>query len=343
MATLKEVAQAAGVSPATASRALRGVDRISEQTRLKVIETADRMNFKLSRNASLLASGKTMRVVTLFNGPLNTWFNAACLEGMYEVLSPAGYDLVPAVTLTRQAIQRFFADLPNERNVDGIILPSFRIDDKIAEILEQVAVPVIGLDTSGAGGLDGSIMLDNDTALFDAVQLLHNLGHRRIGFVGHPQPGNFPSSAQIRTDSFVKAAAALGYAPDHIDLFPSAEDIIDLSYDEAIAEIVGRIMRSPVHPTALCVEMDDVAIPLIAKLRSIGVRIPEDLSIIGFDDNDQAALVDLTTLHQAPVQMASIAASKLVSLMNGETLDEPHSTVPAKLIPRNTTARRAAS
>ena len=81
MATLKEVAQAAGVSAATASRALRGVDLISEQTRIKVIDTAKRMNFSLSRSASQLASGRTMRVVTLFNGPLNTWFNASCLEG----------------------------------------------------------------------------------------------------------------------------------------------------------------------------------------------------------------------------------------------------------------------
>lgn len=339
MATLKEVAREAGVSEATVSRALRGVGRISEQTRAKVAQTAERMNFTLSRNASLLASGKTMRVVTLFRGPLNSWFGASCLEGMYEVLSPRGYDLVPAITPTQEAVRRFFANLPSERNADGVILPAFRIDAGIGEILEQVTVPVIGLDTSGIRGLDGSVMLDNDTAMFDAVQLLHNLGHRRIGFVGQPQPGNFPSSAQIRSDSFIAAAKRLGYPEDHIALFPSAEDIIRLSRAEAIAEIAGRILRSPVRPTALCVEMDDVAIPLMLKLRSIGVHVPEDISIIGFDDDAQAELANLTTLHQDPVQMANIAARKLVTLMNGEALEDAHSMVPAKLIPRASTSR----
>lgn len=339
MATLKEVAQAAGVSAATASRALRGVDRISEQTRIKVIDTAKRMNFSLSRSASQLASGRTMRVVTLFNGPLNTWFNASCLEGMVEVFSPAGYDLVPAIVVTQESIRRFFHDLPNERNVDGIILPSFRIDHAIARILQQVTIPIVGLDTAGHTGLDGSVTLDNATAMHDAVQLLHNLGHQRIGFIGHPQPGAFPSSAQIRANYFIESAQALGYPPEHIDLFPSAEDIIKLGYDDGIAEIAGRVMRSPIHPTALCTEMDEVAIPLIEKFRSIGIRVPEDISVIGFDNTDQAALVGLTTLHQAPLQMARMAAQKLLTLMNHETLDEPETLAPAKLILRNTTAR----
>lgn len=117
-----EVAELAGVSQATVSRALRGVGKVAPKTRAKVEAAADRLGFTLSKSASSLASGKTMRVVLLFSGKLNEWFNANVLQGVCEVLEPEGYDVSPTFVTGRQETERYFAQLPKNRNADAIII-----------------------------------------------------------------------------------------------------------------------------------------------------------------------------------------------------------------------------
>ena len=99
--TIANVAQLAGVSQATVSRALRGATNVTEATRNKVRQAADQLNFTLSKSASALASGKTMRVILLVSGKLNEWFNSGVLQGVYEELAPFGYDVTPAFITDR--------------------------------------------------------------------------------------------------------------------------------------------------------------------------------------------------------------------------------------------------
>ena len=99
--TIANVAELAGVSQATVSRALRGATNVTEETRIKVQRAADQLNFTLSKSASALASGKTMRVILLVSGKLNEWFNSGVLQGVYEELAPAGYDVTPAFLRNR--------------------------------------------------------------------------------------------------------------------------------------------------------------------------------------------------------------------------------------------------
>ena len=127
-ATISDVAAAAGVSQATVSRALRGSANVSPATRAKVEQAAESLNFTLSKSASTLASGRTMRVLLLVSGPLNTWFNASVLQGVYNVLAPEGYDIIPSFVLNRSQLDRFFRNLPRDRNADAIIITSFIFD-----------------------------------------------------------------------------------------------------------------------------------------------------------------------------------------------------------------------
>ena len=340
MPTLQEIAKAAGVSPSTVSRALRGVGRVSDGTRRRIIQTAEHMNFTLSRSASALASGKSMRVLIPFSSLLNSWFSSSCIQGIYEVFSVYGYDIVPIVTTTVQQLEKVINRLPNERNIDGLILPSIRLEERFSTILSSLSIPSVGLDARETHGLDATIMLDNEKAMFDAVQFLHNLGHTRIGYVAYPIASRFESSSQVRSSAFMSAAKQLGYGTDQIAMFPPLPDGETMSENDAIDTTTSRILRSGVRPTALCTEMDDLAIPLIFSLRAAGFRIPEDISIIGFDDTDRAALLNLTTLRQDPRIMARMPAEKLVALMNGDVPNERNTLVSAKLIPRSTTTLR---
>ena len=313
MATIHDVAIATGVSDATVSRALRGMNSVRPSTRQLVLDAARRLDFTLSRSASSLASGKTMRVVMLFGCTIASWFNASCIEGALETLEPHGYDLVPVRVCDLEQLHGFFADLPsNGRNMDGFILPSFSLDDSESALLSSMHIPAVALDARSASRLPASVMLDNKRAMNDAVRFLRQLGHRRIGYVAHPKP----------------APVA----------FASSSDMDAMSEDEAMAAIAGRIASSEHRPTAICVETDEAAVAIMRHLRQLGIRIPEDLSIIGFDDHPTAVVAGLTTLHQDPQHMARLAAQQLLALMRGEQLSETVTTVRATLIPRATTA-----
>ena len=110
--TIADVAQAAGVSVSTVSRALRGLDRVSPETRERIEQEAKRLHFSFSKSASSLASGKTMRVAVLLPNEISSWFNAHAFEGIYEVMSKAGYDIVPYIVWTQDDLDAFFQNLP---------------------------------------------------------------------------------------------------------------------------------------------------------------------------------------------------------------------------------------
>lgn len=339
MSTLHNVALAAGVSDSTVSRALRGMDTVRPKTRQRVAEAAKQLGFTLTRSASSLASGKTMRVVILFDGPVNAWFNANCLQGALEVLAPEGYDLVPVIAMTRPELEDFFAKLPGSgNNMDGLILPSFLLEDSYSQALTSLHIPAVALDTSSTTQLPASIVLDNKGAMYDAVRFLHGLGHRRIGYVEHPSPAPFESSSHLRERYFLEAAKRMGYADGDVTVFPKQSLVERMPIDEATAEITGRIVSAPNRPTAICVEIDEAAFDIMQRLRALGIRVPQDMSVVGFDDHEAAALADLTTIHQDPQLMARAAAQKLLTMMRGGTLDEPSTTFRTTLIPRGSTA-----
>ena len=136
--TIANVAELAGVSQATVSRALRGATNVTEETRIKVQRAADQLNFTLSKSASALASGKTMRVILLVSGKLNEWFNSGVLQGVYEELAPVGYDVTPAFITDRSELDRFFSQLPKSRNADAIIISSFQLMPAMRDQLQTI-------------------------------------------------------------------------------------------------------------------------------------------------------------------------------------------------------------
>lgn len=339
MASLKDVARQAGVSESTVSRALRGTGRVSPATRARVCDVARRLHFTLSRSASSLASGKTMRVTFVVTDSLNTWFNAAAMQGAYDVLASAGYDLVPRIVHNREELHDMVARLPGNRNLDGMIVVSIMLDEEQIGILQDLTIPSVGLDARSVVGYSATVRLDDADAMRQAVGLLHSLGHRRIGFVEMPDNPDFQFSAKLRSGAFLEAARRLGYGEFDLSVFEGRNFGRFRSFQEAVSESASRIISHYRRPTALCVETDDFAIALQYVFRSAGLRVPEDIAIIGFDDNDRASMADLTTLHQDPQEMGRLAAEKIVALMRGETLKEPHTLLRATLYMRGSTGK----
>ncbi|OZG48726.1 LacI family transcriptional regulator [Bombiscardovia coagulans] len=337
--TLHEVAQEAGVSDSTVSRALRGLDKVDEGTRERVRLAAERLHFSISRNASSLASGKTMRVSVLFADKLNTWFDSSVLQGVYEVLFREQYDIIPNTVSTYGQLQSFFDRLPADNNVDAVIVTSINLEPGQTKVLERLTIPTVGLDSRTIDGFDASVLLNDRKGMHEAVSLLQRFGHRRIAFVGQPAPGEFKFSSQLRGTAFVQEARLAGYGDQQIFRFDTGKIADYRTYDEAVNAAAAQVLSLAPMPTAICVETDDFAVPLMASLRHYGIRIPEDLSIIGFDDANIAAAADLTTIHQNPEDMSRTAAHKTLALMRGEILEERHTMIEPILMLRGSTAR----
>lgn len=340
MATLQDVADKAGVSVSTVSRALRETGQVKSDTSQRIRSAARQLHFSLSRSASSLASGKTMRVVYLTYNDLNTWYTSECMEGLYTGLYGSGYDLIPYVTRTKDELDAFIEELPDNGNLDGLVLTSFPFTEHQLTILRGLHIPTVAIDSNSPDVFDAAVMLDNKSAMYSAVQLLQRLGHKSIAYVGDLLSDRFFISSRTRCEYFLDAAKQLGYDDDNIDVF-TRDDITrdNIGTQAVLTQYVSSILSSPKKPTAICAATDYLAMGLIHGFYEVGVSVPDDFSVIGFDDMDCADLMDLTTLHQDPLATSKLAAEKLLKLMKGEKVEERYTSLKASLVVRHSTKR----
>ncbi|MDK7345618.1 LacI family DNA-binding transcriptional regulator [Bifidobacterium dentium] len=338
--TIADVAKAAGVSVSTVSRALRGLDRVNPETRERVEKEANRLHFSFSKSASSLASGKTMRIAVLLPSEISSWFNSHAFEGIYEVMSKADYDVVPYIVWTQEDLDRFFQNLPGNRNVDAIIEASFDFDEAKKRVLGELTIPVVGMNAPSTHGLDAGVAIDDAAAMSAIVRFLKSLGHKTLAYIGQPVNASpFICSDIVREKGFLDAARECGYGDDDIIIVPSLTHMDVQNEQDIYSGIVAQLFSAPKQPTGICVSVDAAAVPLLKELRRMGWRVPQDVSVVGFDDDPSASIVDMTTMHQNPTEIGRIAARKTLALLAGETLEEPFSVIPTSLVLRSTTER----
>lgn len=338
--TIADVAKAAGVSVSTVSRALRGLDRVNPETRERVEKETNRLHFSFSKSASSLASGKTMRIAVLLPSEISSWFNSHAFEGIYEVMSKADYDVVPYIVWTQEDLDRFFQNLPGNRNVDAIIEASFDFDEAKKRVLGELTIPVVGMNAPSTHGLDAGVAIDDAAAMSAIVRFLKSLGHKTLAYIGQPVNASpFICSDIVREKGFLDAAKECGYGDDDIIIVPSLTHMDVQNEQDIYSGIVAQLFSAPKQPTGICVSVDAAAVPLLKELRRMGWRVPQDVSVVGFDDDPSASIVDMTTMHQNPTEIGRIAARKTLALLAGETLEEPFSVIPTSLVLRSTTER----
>ena len=308
-AGIREVAKAAGVSISTVSRAFTRPELVSERTRRKVLETADKLDFNISRSATSLKSGQSYRVAMLMNEEITSWFNTEVFAGIESVMHNAGYDVSLFQHVdTAENRRDFFTNLPVRRNVDAVFVTSFGVEPKEIQQLKRIHVPIIGINTPTQNGFDATISIDDEDGMFTAAQHLINLGHKNIVYVCSDAVDSINSSIDARGQGFIRACKTMGAALLALDEFPDA----------------------------ICCQMDMMAIPLVLRLERYGHHTPSDYSIIGFDDSPYADTVNLTTMRQDPYAMGRAAAQKAMKLIEGKPLENAHEIVRAQLVLRGT-------
>lgn len=336
MAGIKDVAEAAGVSIATVSRALSGRGSVSSSAQEAVQQAAAELGYVVSSSASGLASGRTRNIGVLVP-VINHWFYASVLEGITSSLMNEGYDTtLYQLTKDRAQREKIFSDFLLRQRVDAVIAVNVELNSAEVQALHALDKPLVGV----GGPLPGvpTLHVDDEGISSLATQHLISLGHERIGFIG----GNEETDVDFRVPThrqtgYERALEKAGILVDE-SLCVSADFTMPQAY-----QVAKQLLGNPAgRPTAVLAASDEMAIGAILAARDLGLQVPHDLSVIGVDNHDLAEMFGLTTIEQRPYEQGNLAVAMLLRAIRGQAPAAAHE-LAHKLVVRSSTTRPASS
>ncbi len=328
--TIKDIARVAGVSVATVSRALRGLPNVAAATRNRVLEVAEALKYEAHPQASSLVSGRTW-TVGVVAPHFGTWFPFRTMGGINSVFAQAGYDMLISVMTSAEDRRSLLDDAGALcRRVDGILLIDTFVSVEADSVDAFFDRPVVAVGEQLAGA--SSIAIDNRDAARRAVEHLLELGHKRIGLVSgasgpHDPPMPVPQQRRLGYRDALEAAGL-----PIINELEAAGSWTSAGGAAALKQLLG--CDDP--PTAVFCMSDEMAFGVLREASRHGLLVPQDLSVIGFDDHDLAATLGLTTMRQAVGEIGVRAAETVIALIGGEQTDDIIWDVP--LVARESTA-----
>ena len=333
MSTLSDVAKLAGISKSTASRALSGRGSVSPRTQKKVSDAAEELGFVPSNAAESLATGRSrnIAVVTPF---INRWFYAEVIDGVESALIGAGYDLT-LYRLTDDTNQRkaLFDYFLVRKGVDAVIALTLFISDDEVQRLRKLGKPIVGI----GGQIPGipTFSIDDVRTAKRATRHLIELGHTKIVHIGGDQEKQLDFEVHSnRLEGFREALREANLS--HSDDFFADDFGIAGGYRSALKALGDPESR----PTAIVAGSDEIAIGVMTGALELGIRIPEDLSIIGIDGHPLGETFGLTTIIQHPARQGSMAVSEALAQLGGarDGADDSHLELQVDLKIRASTA-----
>ena len=308
--SIRDVAEAAGVSTATVSRTLSSPDKVSAPARDAVLRAIEATGYRVNIAARNLRRRQTGAVAVLVPNLANPFFSAI-LSGIAEVMSAAGYNVLVNDTTPFGAATHQFPAFANAQHVDGLIVLDGLLDHAALDRLgpPQTRPPTV-YACEWSDLIDRPrVIIDNEAAGRGAVNHLLGLGHRRVGHLCGP-PDNVLTEARLEGAQAAMAAAGLTMQPGWI--YPG-----DFSLDSGARAAVAWVASTD-RPTAVFCASDVMAIGFIGELLRRGVKVPDQVSVVGFDDLDMAShfVPSLTTVHQPRADIGRSAARLLLERMD---------------------------
>lgn len=308
--TIHDVAKRAGVGSITVSRVINNSGYASEETRQRVLEAVKEMGYVPNRLASSLRSNRTNVLALVMTDITNPFFTVAA-RGVEDVANKAGYTVIFCNTDEDKEKERKYVEILMQNRVDGIVLVPSSSDSESVETLQQNGKPVVVIDRRIPEKQVDQVRCDSVAGAEQLTQLLISLGHRRIALLNGPQN---VSTASDRLVGFNRALAAAG-----ID--PSKQVVISGAFTrESGREMTRQVLETSPRPTALFAANNFIALGALSALESAGVRVPEDLAMVTFDDLPESLVVSpfLTVAAQPVYEMAARAAEMLVNRLAGK-------------------------
>lgn len=318
--TIKDVAQAAGVSTATVSNALNGTGRLSEERREAILEVARQMRFRPNLMAQALIRKRSFTIGLLTDDSYGR-FSLPVMNGILEALVDQGVAVFLSTIDDDQARARVHVDALIDRQVDGLIVSGRRADLNIPLDLEDVDVPVVYALTASPSG-HAHVVVDDEQGSFTATRWLRDLGRRRIAHITGPQSH---LAARCRAAGYRAAIGAEG-------------QVLFGRWSEQWAhEAVAALWSNGAPPDGISCGSDQIARGVVDALRERGVAVPADVSVIGFDNWEvvaQATRPPLTTIDMNLRELGRQAGLMVLAMSRGEMEPDEERRVPCSLVVR---------
>ena len=328
--TIKDVAGLAGVSPSSVSRSIRGMGGVSAGTTERIRAAADQLGYTVSPAAYRLATGRTGTIAVVMPY-LTRWFFAELLGGAEAVIRQAGLDLLLYHIGDLEMRKRYFSSGILRKRVDGVLIATLALTEPEVSALRSLDVPVCMVGTLVEGF--SSVCIDDVASARTAVQHLINLGHERIALIaGDPrEPMHFTVPPQ-RHAGYLAALGAAGL-PTGPELEAQGAFTVE-GGEEATVQLLGRAEL----PTAIFAECDEMAFGALRVLDRVGLRVPDDVSVVGFDDHPMASYFGLTTVAQDVAEQGRVIADHLVRRAQANGTKPARLGASTRLVIRATTA-----
>lgn len=326
--TIYDVAEKSGISISTISRVLNNPEKVNPETRALVLDAIDKLGFVPKAEARARALSKTNRI-----GVITSFFTAPSfaqrLRGVAAALAAANYELVIYTVDSFDRLQGYFSSIPFTGNLDGLIVMSLPIQKKDAQRLIEHGLETVLIEYSHPelncieiNDLQGGQM---------ATEYLLGKGHRRIAFVGDKEPHDFeihPAGQRLKGFQQALKTARVNIPGEYIRLFENTQ--------AAAMQATRELLSLPTPPTAIFAAADLQALSVLKVAREMGVKVPEQLAVIGFDDIDTAEFMDLTTIRQHLDESGKLAVEILLAHLADPTRPPQHVNLPLTLIERQT-------
>ena len=309
--TLKDVARLAEVSTATVSRCLNSPDRVVKSTRERVLAAVDQLGYAPNFGARALAAKRTNTIGAIIPTMENAIF-ARGIQAFQEELGLHGMTLLVASSSYSEEVEREQVRTLCARGADALLLIGHHRDAGIYDFLDDRSIPVLVAWAYQPSRGRSSIGFDNRAAMREMAETVISEGHRRLAVISAPTAAN--DRASERVEGIREAMAAHGLDPAGLHLVETPYSV------ENGDRAFGEVMAGSAPPTAVLCGNDVLAVGALRAARRMGLSVPGDVSITGFDDIELAQLVEppLTTVHVPHRDMGRKAARMLVEALNGE-------------------------
>ncbi|CAN5511109.1 LacI family DNA-binding transcriptional regulator [soil metagenome] len=328
--SIGDVAARAGVSVATVSRALRGLPNVADSTRERVLRAAAELDYVVNPNASRLAAGHNHTVGVVVPQTMG-WYFQHVMAGVQTVLARSDYDMLFYTLPTPDARERFLRMLPFRKRVDGLVFIDVPLTDPEQRMLAGLGIALVSV---GEGGSHFPLIkIDNEFAAKLATDFLLDLGHRAIGLISGPldDPMRF-RVASDRRNGWAAALKGRGIVP--LERWIA---IGDFRMEHGVTGTLELLAQTPGLTAILCMS-DEMAIGAMRVLNELGIRVPDDISVIGFDDQEISEYLGLTTVRQPMTTLGQQAGEVLIGAIRGDMPTGFPRVLPVSLVLRETTA-----
>ena len=331
MATsIKDVAREAGVSIATVSRVLNDIDVVNEDTKKKVLDAIKKLGYRPNIVARSLKTQRT-KTVGILVPDISSGFYPEIVRGAEDVANIYDYNVILCNSDFDYDKEKDYLRVLKEKMVDGVIYMSSCLEEETLDIINELDLKTVLAESRDKEGRLPSVIIDNVEAAYNATKSLIDKGLKNIAFVGFNKGSvNAWGDRQV---GYEKALEENGLKVDE-DL----EFFKDLKVKSGYKAVEKFIESGKKFDGVVC-SSDEIAMGVINALREKGIRVPEDVSVIGFNDNAVSSYFypKITTVRQPSYDMGSVAMRMLIKILNNKPIEQDQYVLDYKIINREST------